>query len=99
MRPMCRSMRHMHIPSWVRTETLPCDQRGYRGAGKIDPYIPYLQTRLAEGCTNQACLWREIQQQGFTGTRSLVAKWIRAHGQYTPLAPTPAAPQLPAARQ
>jgi transposase len=87
------------IRSWVRTETLPLDQRGYRGAGKIDPYISYLQTRLAEGCTNQSRLWREIQQQGFTGTRSLVAKWIHAHGQHTPVAPPPAAPQLPAARQ
>ena len=75
------------VRSWVRTETLPLDQRGYRGAGKIDPYIPYLQTRLAEGCTNQSRLWREIQAQGFTGTRSLVAKWIHAHGQHTPVAP------------
>ena len=87
------------VRSWIRTETLPLDQRGYRGAGKIDPYIPYLQTRLAEGCTNQSRLWREIQHQGFTGTRSLVAKWIHAHGQRSPGAPTPAAPHLPAARQ
>jgi transposase len=87
------------VRSWVRTETLPCDQRGYRGAGKIDPYIPYLQSRLAEGCTNQSRLWREIQHQGFTGTRSLVAKWMHAHGQPTPVAPAPAVPQLPAARQ
>ena len=84
---------------WVRSETLPLDQRGYRGAGKIDPYIAYLQTRLAEGCTNQSRLWREIQAQGFTGTRSLVAKWIHAHGQHTPVAPPPTAPPLPAARQ
>jgi transposase len=87
------------IRSWVRTETLPLDHRGYRGVGKIDPYIPYLQSRLAEGCTNQSRLWREIQHQGFAGTRSLVAKWIHAHGQPTPVAPAPAAPQLPAARQ
>jgi transposase len=87
------------VRGWVRTETLPLDQRGYRGSGKIDAYIPYLQTRLAEGCMNQSRLWREIRAQGFTGTRSLVAKWIHAHGQPTPMAPAPAAPQLPAARQ
>jgi transposase len=87
------------VRAWVRTETLPLDHRGYRGAGKIDPYIPYLQTRLAEGCTNQSRLWREMQQQGFTGTRSLVAKWTHAHGQHTPVAPPPAVPHLPAARQ
>jgi transposase len=87
------------VRGWVRTETLPLDQRGYRGAGKIDPFILYLQTRLAEGCTNQSRLWREIQAQGFTGTRSLVAKWIHAHGQPSPVAPAPVPPQLPAARE
>jgi transposase len=86
------------VRGWVRTETLPLDHRGYRGAGKIDPFIPYLQTRLAEGCTNQSRLWREIQAQGFTGTRSLVAKWIHAHGQPSLVASAPAPPQLPAAR-
>jgi transposase len=28
------------IRSWVRTETLPFDQRGYRGTGKIDRSCP-----------------------------------------------------------
>jgi len=84
---------------WVRSEALPPDQRGYRGVGKIDPYIPYLQTRLAEGCTNQARLWREIREHGFAGTRSLVAKWIRAHGLAQTGTPPPVTPLLPAARQ
>ena len=87
------------VRSWGRTETLPLDQRGYRGAGNIDLFIPYLQTRLAEGGTNQSRLWREMQAQGFTGTRSLVAKWIHAHGQPPPVTPAPAVSQLPAARQ
>jgi hypothetical protein len=87
------------VRSWGRSEALPLDQRGYRGVGKIDPYTTYLQSRLAPGCTNQSRLWREIRAQGFTGTRSLVAKWIHAHGQHTPVVPTPAAPQLPTAHQ
>jgi transposase len=87
------------VRAWVRTETLPPDQRGYRGPGKIDPYIPYLRTRLAEGCTNQAHLWREIRAQGFTGTRSLVATWIQAHGIAYAGPPQPAPPRLPATRQ
>jgi transposase len=86
------------VRSWVRSEALPPDQRGYRGPGKIDTYIPSLKTRLAEGCTNQSRLGRELRAQGFTGTRSLVAKWIHTHGQHTPVGPAPAAPQLPAAR-
>jgi transposase len=75
----CGVSRHT-VRHWLRTGALPPDQRGYRDSGKIDPYVAYLQRRLAEGCTNQSRLWREIREQGFTGTRSLVAKWIHAHG-------------------
>ncbi len=63
---------------WVAADVLPPERRGYRGGGKVDPYGPYLLRRLAEGCTNQTLLWQEITAQGFKGTRSLVAKWIRA---------------------
>jgi transposase len=87
------------VRRWVRTETLPLDQRGYRGPGRIDASIPYLRTRLAEGCTNQSRLWREIQAHGFTGTRSLVAKWVHTHGHAQAGALPPASSQLPAARQ
>jgi transposase len=94
----CGVSRHT-VRHWLRTATLPPDQRGYRGPGKIDRSIPYLQTRLAEGCTNQSRLWREICAQGFTGTRSLVAKWIHAHGHTSPRGLQPSAPALPAARE
>src|SRR4029453_7388193 len=94
----CGVSRHT-VRHWLRTATLPPDQRGYRGPGKIDAYIPYLQTRLAEGCTNQSRLWREIQEQGLTGTRSLVAKWIHPPGMAHPGTPQPVSPRLPAARQ
>jgi transposase len=44
-------------------------------------------------------LWREIREQGFTDTRSLVAKWIHTHGQRSTVTPSLAAPTLPPARQ
>jgi transposase len=87
------------VRAWVRSETLPPEQRGYRGPAKINAYVPYLRTRLAEGCTNQARLWREIQACGFTGTRSLVAKWVHTHGKASAGPPQPASPRVPAARQ
>jgi transposase len=80
---------------WMAADVLPPERRGYRRGGKVDPYGPYLMQRLAEGCTNQTRLWQEITTQGFVGTRSLVAKWIRAH---RPSCPTPGAapaPRLP----
>jgi transposase len=85
------------VRAWVRSETLPPEQRGYRGPAKIDAYVPHLRTRLAEGCTNQARLWREIQACGFTGTRSLVAKGVHTHGKASAGPPQPASPRVPAA--
>jgi transposase len=94
----CGLSRHT-VRHWLRTQTRPPDQRGYRGAGKIDPYMADLHARLAEGCTNQSRLWREIREQGFTGTRALVAKWLHTHGtDQRGLAPAPPSP-LPPARQ
>ncbi len=69
---------------WVAADALPPERRGYRGGGKVDPYGPYLLRRLAEGCTNQTLLWQEITAHGFVGTRSLVAKWIRARQSGVP---------------
>jgi len=42
----------------------------------LDPYIPYLQQRLSEGCSNSSQLWREVQALGFSGSRALVASWV-----------------------
>ncbi|MGB5058419.1 MAG: ISL3 family transposase, partial [Candidatus Promineifilaceae bacterium] len=69
------------ISRWVNSESLPPDTRGrFKRKCLIDAYETYLRDRLAEGCTNQSQLWREICQQGFTGNRELVSKWIRENG-------------------
>jgi transposase len=54
----------------------------------LDPYIPYLQQRLSEGCSNSSQLWREVQAQGFHGSRALVASWVR----YYRTTPSPSTP-------
>jgi len=84
------------IRRWLRTTTLSPDQRGYRGGSKIDRYVAYLHTRLAEGCTNQTRLWQEIREQGFTGTLSLVGKWVRTQRHAPPPPQALAYPRLPA---
>jgi len=66
---------------WLKLENLPPDSRGrFKKQCKVVPYADYLLERLAEGCTNQTQLWREIRKQGFTGDRSLVSLWIRQRG-------------------
>jgi transposase len=44
--------------------------------GLLTPYLKYLQQRLEEGCDNSSQLYREIQSQGFSGSRKQVARWI-----------------------
>ncbi|MEO8392151.1 MAG: ISL3 family transposase [Chloroflexota bacterium] len=50
-------------------------QRSHRKS-ILDPFLPYLERRHAEGCENALLLWREIQQQGFPGTERQVLRWL-----------------------
>jgi transposase len=71
----------------------------------LDPYLPYLERRWAEGCRNGMRLWREIRALGFAHAYSTVARFAaglrRAEGAGQPAAATgqAAAPQPPTARQ
>jgi transposase len=42
----------------------------------IDPYVPYLLQRWAEGCHNGMQLWREIRAQGFSHGASNVFRFL-----------------------
>ena len=43
----------------------------------LDPYLPYLKRRLEEGCENALQLWREIQNDGYPGSKRQVIKWMQ----------------------
>ncbi|MCB9418379.1 MAG: transposase [Ardenticatenaceae bacterium] len=45
----------------------------------LDPYLPYLERRLQEGCENASQLWREIQGKGYPGTKRQVFRWVQIH--------------------
>ena len=45
----------------------------------IDPYQPYLEKRWVQGCHKAAGLWRELQQQGFSGTYKVLQRWVSLH--------------------
>jgi transposase len=42
----------------------------------IDPYLSYLQARVAEGCVDAAALWRDLRAQGYTGTAKQIRRWL-----------------------
>ena len=43
----------------------------------LDPFLPYLEHRNAEGCENASELWREIQTLGYPGSRRQVSQWMQ----------------------
>jgi transposase len=58
-------------------------------ASMLDPFLPYLCQRWAEGCHNGSQLWRELREQGYRGSRKMVAVWT----QHQREAPAPTTPQ------
>jgi len=63
---------------WRRLTTFPERKPLPRRDRLIDPFIPYLQRRWEEGCHNGAQLFRELTQQGFTGTSSPVSDFLHS---------------------
>jgi transposase len=63
----CKTVRR-----FVRADSFPERQAPAKRASILDPYKPYLRQRWAEGCHTAAKLWREIQNLGYPGGRSIV---------------------------
>lgn len=50
----------------------------------LDPFLPYLGRRWSEGCHNALQLYREIQKQGYSGSRPSVSRWACKMRQLEP---------------
>jgi len=46
-----------------------------RKPSQLLPYVDYLERRWAAGCHNGVQLWKELQGQGYAGSRRLIAQW------------------------
>jgi len=64
------------IHRYAQAPVFPARKRRTRPPGQLAPYRRYLERRLEEGCRNVAQLWRELQEQGFTGSYAAVYAWI-----------------------
>jgi transposase len=67
------------VRKFVSAKAFPERAAHRRQASILAPYVPYLQQRWAEGCTNASQLWREIKAQGYAGVRKQVARWAQHH--------------------
>jgi transposase len=53
----------------LEQETPPPVRRRSRSASIVDPYLSYLASRWNQGCHNVSQLYKEIVDQGYTGTQ------------------------------
>ncbi len=89
-----RHIAHRLAISWTTArnfayaETFPERAQAKPRSSQLDGYVPYLLQRWADGCTNASQLWRELQAQGYGGTRKQVARWV----QQQRIVPAPATP-------
>ena len=69
------------VHAFYHAETFP-ERKGHYVPSMLDPYLPYLELRVSEGCLNARQMWREIQERGYPGSSSQVSKWMnkRRHG-------------------
>ncbi len=76
---ICRKTVHR----WLRNAEPPHTRVVHRRPGglrspTLQPFVPYLQDRWQGGCTNASRLYREISQQGYLGSRSLLAQAVQS---------------------
>lgn len=77
------------VRKYYEATSFPERKQRQPGHSRLDPFLPYLQQRLQEGCENALQLWREIQQRGYSGSPRQVLKWMQLHRT----APAPTTPK------
>jgi hypothetical protein len=61
---------------YLRRDGDPTEWRTSQRASALAAYIPYLYARWQASCCNGVQLWREIREQGYAGSRKMVAVWV-----------------------
>ncbi len=90
------------VQRWLAAGAFPESTR-HRYVSQLDPYLPYLFQRWAQGCHNIAQLFRELAVQGYQGSyasvRDNIVRRLQFDGRKTPAGPSSKAPPLPTPRQ
>jgi transposase len=71
------SINRATVRKFIGAGTFP-ERAPHKRAGSIlEPYIPYIHRRWAEGCENAIQLWREIEALGYGGRVAMVRRYAR----------------------
>jgi len=66
----------VEVPNW---------QPHHHPPSQLDLYDEYLRMRWKSGCRDITLLWKELQQEGYTGQRKSVAKYLKRFRKSSPL--------------
>jgi transposase len=64
------------VTRFAHADTFPERQPRSGRSSLADRHEAYLRGRWDDGCQNAAQLWRELQEQGFSGSRTVVSRWL-----------------------
>ncbi len=78
------------VRKYFYAEAFPERAKGQTTQSMIDSYLPYLEFRHQAGCEDAKQLWRELREQGYSGTYVQVSRWLRQRRQA--VAPTTPGP-------
>jgi transposase len=78
------SINRTTVRKFIRAGAFP-ERAPHKGGRRsiLEPYIPYIHQRWAEGCDNALKLWREIKEKGYGGQAGMVladTPGVCAHG-------------------
>jgi transposase len=65
------------VRKFVHSDGFPERGQKKRTGSILDPYIPYIHRRWAEGCDNSRQLWREIRDRGYEGKVGMVRRYAK----------------------
>lgn len=66
------------VRRWLRTGEFPERKPVHHRPAKVFEFADYVQRRWNEGCHNATRLFQEIQEKGYKGKRSMVARFVSA---------------------
>src|SRR5205085_548507 len=64
------------VRQFIRAESFPERSRPASRGSLLDPYKPYLLKRWQQGCCNGTQLYEEIQAAGYSGSASLLRRFL-----------------------
>ncbi len=78
---------HSTVQRWIEAGVFP-ERKRREQASQLDPYLPFIRERWAQGCHNMARINRELTTKGYKGSyesvRNLVIS-LRQGGRHAPL--------------